>query len=165
MRLKKSHIVIFWVAFHTRPPSMMTTTSTTTVMMLFAAALCFLITTASALPVEHKVRMDFYQAMTKATKHSQKDLQQQRLLRLARPRVLEQGDDAVANGDDAVANGDDAVANGDDQYVNNDGLDLREYAFKYVVRVFCFHATVLEFSVLHVESSTHSYCFVGVSDD
>lgn len=96
-------------------------------MMLFAAALCFLITAASALPVEHKVRMDFYQAMTKATKHSQQDLQQ-RLLRLARPRVLEQGDDAVANGDDAVANG-------DDQYVNNDGLDLREYAFKYVVRV------------------------------
>jgi hypothetical protein len=140
-------------------------------MMLFAAALCFLFTAAWALPVEHKVRMDFYQAMTKATKHSQQDLQQ-RLLRLARPRVLEQGDDAAANGDDAaangddaVANGDDAVANGDDQYVNNDGLDLREYAFKYVVRVFCFHATVLEFSVLHVESSTHSYCFVGVSDD
>ena len=83
---------------------------------------------------------------------------------MARPRVLEQGDDAAANGDDAAANGDDAVANGDDQYVNNDGLDLREYAFKYVVRVFSM-LLYLNFLYYMFESSTHSYCFVGMSND
>ena len=100
------------------------------IMMLFAA-LFFLTTVASASLVDNKVHKDFYQAMQKATTHNhfkQKALRQ-RLLRLARPRVLEQGDDANDDG----ANDD---VNGDDQYVNDDGLDLREYAFKYVV---CFN--------------------------
>lgn len=107
--------------------------------MLFAAV--FLLTTvASASLVENKVHKHFYQAMQRATPahdRSKQALLRQRLLKMARPRVLEQGDDAVANDDGA---------NGDDQYVNNDGLDLREYAFKYVV-CSTFSSEILKFPV------------------
>lgn len=84
--------------------------------------------------------MDFIQAMNQATPHKQragtKNNLRELLVAKARPvpssnaRFLDQGDDAAAN-DDAV-NNDDGNAQGDDQYVNDDGLDLREYAFKYV---------------------------------
>ena len=89
---------------------------------LSAALLLFGSTSASLL--DYKMRMDFLQAMDQATnRRGNNNLRdfQQRLV--GKARRLDQGDDAVAN-DDAAA--------GDDQYVNNDGLDLREYAFKYV---------------------------------
>ena len=132
-------------------------------MMLVAAV--FLLTTAvSASLVENKVRMDFYQAMQKATAHDhsrQQDLKQ-RLLRLARPRVLEQGDDAVANGDDQYIN------NGDDQYVNNGGIDLREYAFKYVVSSISMYAQPRpphSIGVLISHSCMLIHSFLGMSNN
>lgn len=72
--------------------------------------------------------MDFIQKMKEATgdefSGTKNRALRQRLFSKAH-RVLDQGDDAVQQGDDAVQQG-------DDQYVNDDGLDLREYAFKYV---------------------------------
>lgn len=86
-------------------------------------AVCLLLLgrSASSSFVDHQKRMEFIQAMDKATRPT-KDVQDfhQRLLAKARPvpsRILEQNDD-----DDDAAN--------DDQYVEN-RLDLENYALKY----------------------------------
>jgi hypothetical protein len=95
---------------------------------IIIAALLLLGSTVAQL-TEQKVRMDFIRAMDRAT-HPKKSLVdlQRRLVANARPYVRALGNDDDAN----AAAGDDANVAADDAYVNDDGLDLREYALKYV---------------------------------